>query len=151
MKLKGVIRWLVFFLVWGALVEAGIAGLVIADALDVWTWGAAVFGAFLVDLLGWKIVDMQVGTELMDGDEREYVNAAWHASVFGVLLILMEAIAEFPKLRHLEFQLIFEDFLLGASALCMLAEEVRLLKAAVTAANFSKVGPGFDRIIVPKE
>ena len=97
----------------------------------------------------WWFLNWRIGAELMGGDEREYVRTAWLSSEFGVLLMTIEAVFEFRSPQCFGIEFVFEDLLLGVSALCMLAEEVRLLKAAVNVAKILKVGHGFDRIVTP--
>lgn len=155
MSLRKLVRRILFFVVWCALIQASLVAIDAVFGSDkvslVGSWVSATIVAFLVTFAGWYEINRRVGTELMDGDERDYVNAAWLCGLFGVLLMIIEAIFEFERLQHFKIEFIFEDFLLGASALCMLAEEVRLLKAAVNAANVLEVGPGFDRIVVPPQ
>ena len=167
MSLKTAVRWvvpgIVFIaliealhvmipVVWGAFIEALHAMIpTINESGEVLNYKLkiAVILAFLYTFIGWRVIDQRVGTELMDGDEREYVEAAWLAGLSGLLLMVIEAVFEFGCLKSFEVEFIFEDLLLGVSALCMLAEEVRLLRAAMKAAGILQVGPGFDRIVTP--
>ncbi len=110
---------------------------------------AAGFLALVFTISGFKIIDKRVCTALMNGDEREYLDAAWLAGVFGLVLMSIEAASELVARKCFKLEFIFEDLLLGVSALCVLSEEVRLLRAAMNAAGVLKVGPGFDRIIIP--
>ena len=146
-QLKKCIRWLVFMLVLCALFHAVLVVMTQAGkGIGLCAAGGAFVVALLVTFGSWYVVDRQVGTEIVDGDEREYVNAAWHAGLVGMPLMLLEAgfqVAQKP------IELIFEDMLLGASALCMLAEEVRLLKITIKLANPEDVGPGRERMVVP--
>ena len=89
-----------------------------------------------------------VSTAHYDGDEREYMIAAWLCGVFGVLLIVVEGTFEFQDLRYLKVQFIFEDLLLGAAALCALSEEVRLFKRTTATAEELTV---FRNIMPPRK
>ena len=155
MSLKKAVGWVVFVVVCVAFIEAlHVIISTITESSEVWNYKPLIewIAFILVSLctfIGWGVIDRQVGTELMDGDEREYLDAAWLAGLSGLLLMVTEAVFEFGSLKSFEVEFIFEDLLLGVSALCMLAEEVRLLRAAMKAAGILNVGPGFDRIVTP--
>ena len=165
MPLKKAVQILVFLIVFGALSHAlfvvihGVAG---SDGQLNFRWFAVettdygfkcvvLLVAFLLTYVSWCVIDQRVGTELLDGDEREYVEAAWLSGLFGLLLMITEAAFEFGflGLKDFKVEFILEDLLLGVSALCMLSEEVRLLRATMRAAKKLDVGPGFDRLITP--
>lgn len=153
--LKKFVRRSLYFAVWIALMQAIFVAIQAIretdrNTLSLGEVAAAFFISGIVSAIGWYLVDRQVGTEHIDGDEREYVNSAWLCGVFGVLLMLIEAVFEFRRLAHLEIEFIFEDPLLGASALCMLAEEVRLLRNAKITTDRLGVGPGSGRVVIPK-
>ena len=152
MPLRKLVRRVLFFVVWGTLTQANLIVILAvrrSHEVDLPSVIGATIVAFLVTYAAWYCIDKQVGTEVVDGDEREYVNAAWLCGLFGVLLMFIEAIFEFRSLQHFKVEFIFEDLLVGASALCMLAEEVRLLRIAVTKANVPNVGPGLPNTVVP--
>lgn len=149
-RLKKHVRWIVFMFVLCALFQAALvlvqdpSSKHIALSKIVLAFGLAA----AITFAGWYVVDQRVGTELVDGDEREYVNAAWHAGLFGAVLMALEAYFEVTN-KNIEF--VFEDLLLGASALCMLSEEVRLMRATMRTMGVEKVGPKFDRMVVPRD
>lgn len=74
------------------------------------------------------VIRRRVSTANFDGDEREYMCAAWLCIGFGVVLMLVEGALE---LTDSPVQFLFEDPLLGIGAVYALMEEVRLFKRSL--------------------
>ncbi len=84
--------------------------------------------AVVLTVAGTCVLRKVISTAHYDGDERDYMIAAWLCGLFGVLLIVVESAFELPALRHWKVRFIFEELLLGVAALFALAEEVRLFR-----------------------
>ena len=88
----------------------------------------------IITLLAKLFIRKKVNAQNFDGDERDYMCAAWLCAGFGVVLILVEGLFEVPRVlgwKTYEVQFVFEDLLLGLGALCALAEEVRLFRRSI--------------------
>ena len=126
------------FVLWGSCV---IAGVTLVDAiyaiavklleLERFVAGViAIIAAIVLLSVAEHVIRNQISTEQLDGDEREYLAAAWVCMLLGVTLIALEGVLEFimPSIRWFHF----EDLLLGIGALGALAEEVRLNRKTVS-------------------
>ncbi len=125
------------FVLWGSCVIAGITlvdaiYVMLVELLNLERTVAGIFAIFSVVALLSIVEHMirrQISTEQLDGDEREYLAAAWVCMLLGVFLIALEGILEFLKPDTRWF--LFEDLLLGIGALGALAEEVRVNRKTV--------------------
>ena len=99
----------------------------------------AVCAAIILLSIAEHRIRRRISTEELDGDEREYLAAAWVCMLLGVILIGLEGALEFYDSDIRWF--LFEDLVLGVGALAALAEEVRLNRKAVQRSSIS-ASPG---------